>query len=139
MKESLDAQSRKELIEYRINRAVESLSDADFCASGSRYVLAVNRLYYACYYMATALMNAFSLECSTHKGVKTMLNLHFVANGKIDREIGKTFSILFESRQSGDYEDFVFYDKEDYSYLRPRAEEFINALKLLIDSSELYK
>lgn len=139
MKESLDLHSRKELIEYRINRANESLLDADFCAAGHRYILAVNRLYYACFYIASALLNAYSIECNTHKGVKTMLNLHFVSTGKIERELGKTFSILFESRQSGDYEDFVFYDDADYAFLRPRAEEFIAAMQQLIYSSEIYK
>lgn len=73
MKEALDINSRKELIKYRIARAVESLSDADFCASGGRYTLAVNRLYYACFYIASALLNSYSLECATHKGIKTML------------------------------------------------------------------
>ncbi|MCM1140404.1 MAG: HEPN domain-containing protein [Muribaculum sp.] len=139
MKEQLDRKSRKELIEYRMSRALESLSDADFCASGGRYILAVNRLYYACFYMASALMNAYSLECASHKGVKTMLNLHFVVTGKLNREIGKTFSILFESRQTGDYEDFAFCDESDYEYLRPKAETFIESVAQLIQDSEIYE
>ncbi len=139
MKEALDINSRKELIKYRIARAVESLSDADFCASGGRYTLAVNRLYYACFYIASALLNSYSLECATHKGIKTMINLHFVLTGKLDKELGKTFSILFESRQSGDYEDFIFYDEEDYAKLRPLAADFIDGVKKLIYSAEIYK
>lgn len=139
MKETLDIHSRKELIDYRINRANEALCDAEFCAANGRYILAVNRLYFACFYISSALMNASYIECNTHKGMKTMLNLHFVATGKIEREHGKTFSILFESRQSGDYEDFVYYDDSDYSYLRPRAEAFIENIKRLITSSEIYK
>lgn len=77
------------------------------------------------------------LSTATHKGVKTQLNLHFVLNGLIPKDMAKTFSILFESRQSGDYADFVFYDEEDYCLLLPKSEEFINCISLYIKNNPL--
>jgi len=61
-----------------------------------------------------------------------MLHLNFAAQGKLDREHAKTFSMLMESRQSGDYADFVYFDEEDYNRLYPRAVAFIEAIKNLI-------
>ncbi len=39
---------------------------------------------------------------------------------------------LFENRQSGDYEDFVYCDAELYSMLRPKAENLIKAISALL-------
>jgi uncharacterized protein (UPF0332 family) len=69
----------------------------------------------------------------THKGVKAMLNLHFVVTGKIDRDIAKTLSQLYESRQSGDYDDFVFFNEEDYANLKAKAQTFISTIERLIN------
>jgi uncharacterized protein (UPF0332 family) len=132
MTDKLDENSRQEMVKYRISKAHDALDDASFCADGEKYVLAINRLYYACYYAASALLLKYGYECGTHKGVKTMLNLHFVATGKIDREIAKTLSQLYESRQSGDYDDFVYFNNEDYADLKPRAERFIATIEKMI-------
>lgn len=65
-----------------------------------------------------------------------MLNLHFVSKGILAREHGKAFAILFETRQSGDYDDFVYYDQEDYTRLRSLSQGFIDAVDRLINTPE---
>lgn len=59
-----------------------------------------------------ALLVANGLNTQSHAGVKTLLGLHFVSKGLLSNEYGKTFSRLFEIRHSGDYDDFVYCDKE---------------------------
>lgn len=134
MKAVLDDESRKALIEYRLQRAVETLEEADYNSKGEYFNTAVNRLYYAAYYAASALMLAYGIECSTHAGIKSMLALHFIRKGLLEPTHGKTFMSLFENRQSGDYEDFVYCDAELYNLLRPKTEDFINSLKQLISN-----
>jgi uncharacterized protein (UPF0332 family) len=133
MTDKLDDNSRKEMIKYRISKAKDSINEAKFCASGNFYIIAINRLYYACYYAATALLLKYGYECGTHNGVKAMLNLHFVVPGKIDRDVAKTLSQLYECRQSGDYDDFVYFNEDDYANLAPKAEKFIEAIEQLIN------
>ena len=128
----LDAESRRDLIAYRLQRANETLEEADYNAKGNYFNTAVNRLYYAAYYAASALMLAYGIECSTHAGVKSMLSLKFIRQGLLDSIHGKTFMTLFESRQSGDYEDFVYCDIDLYSNLRPKTSNFIEAITGLI-------
>lgn len=40
-------------------------------------------------------------------------------------EHGATFSLLFDKRQAGDYNDFAYCDLAMVDMLRPRAEDFI--------------
>ena len=133
MSETLDEQSRKELIGYRLGRANETMQEARLLAKEGYYNAAVNRLYYACFYAALALLVANSIPATTHSGVKTMLGLHFVSKGVLAREYGKTFSRLFEIRHSGDYDDFAYCDKEMTDDFTPKAEAFINKIKELLE------
>lgn len=56
MKETLDEETRFSIITYRIDRAKETLTEAEYNAKGGYYNSAVNRLYYACYYAVSALL-----------------------------------------------------------------------------------
>ena len=132
MNETLDNQSRKSLVEYRINRANETVKEAELLAKEGYYNAAANRLYYACFYAAQALLVANNLTTATHAGVKTMLGLHFVSKGMLEKEHGKTFSRLFEIRHSGDYDDFVYCDKEMINEYTPKTKSFINIITELL-------
>lgn len=103
MKTSLDPKSRADLIAYRLQRAFETLEEADYNAQGGYFNAAVNRLYYACYYSASALMNKYGLDTSTHNGIKAMIGLKFIRAGLLEQKYGRIYQQLFENRQSGDY------------------------------------
>ena len=83
MKETLDEQSRQSLIKYRINRADETVMESKLLAKEGFYNAAMNRLYYACYYAARAILIAYHVEAKTHEGVRQQLGLNFVVTGKI--------------------------------------------------------
>ncbi len=132
MKETLDEQSREALIQYRLERAEETLKEVEILANEAHYNAAANRLYYACFYAVTALLVSNGLSTQSHAGAKTLFGLHFVSKGLLSNEYGKTFSRLFEIRHSGDYDDFVYCDKEMIDEYLPKATDFINAIKNLI-------
>ena len=127
MKDTLDEESRQALIKYRMERAYDSMNEAKLLADESFYNAAINRLYYACYYAAVALL--FS-------GVKTMLGLHFITKGKLSSSAGKTLAVLFNQRHSSDYDAFVYCDQEMFDELYPKAEAFIEEAKNLLESTE---
>lgn len=95
MKETLDDQSRAELVKYRISRADETIKEAMLLTNEGYYNAAINRLYYACFYAVQALLVKNGISSASHAGVKTMLSLNFVSKGLLDVEYGKTFSRLF--------------------------------------------
>lgn len=96
------------------------------------YNAAINRLYYACYYATVALLLKNKITANTHAGVKTMLGLHFISKGIVPQKYGKMFQILFDSRHSGDYEDFVYCDKEMVDEYMPKVKEFVAFVKTLL-------
>lgn len=132
MKEILDEESRKALIAYRLQRAHETMKEAEVMIREAFYNAAVNRMYYACYYATVALLLKNDIQTQTHNRVKTMLGLHFISTGKLPLKVGKTFTTLFEKRHSGDYDDFVFCDKEMVDELFPQAEVFIQSVEKLL-------
>lgn len=134
MNEQFNTGTFEDLIKYRLQRSRETLKEADYNAQGGYYNAAVNRLYYACYYSASALMISHSIEASTHKGIKVMLGLKFITPGILATKYGRIYQQLFENRQSGDYEDFVYCDKELFDALRPQAEDFVNTISSLVTS-----
>lgn len=132
MKETFDKESKIALINYRTERAYETLSEAQYNADGGFYVAAINRMYYACYYAVIALLLKYEISAQTHSGVRSMLGLHFVSKGIVSKEDGKTFNDLFEKRHSGDYDDFVICDQEMVDNLLPKAKHFIDAISQLL-------
>lgn len=132
MKDKLDAESRTAIVDYRLERAEATLTEADYNTEGGYYNAAVNRLYYACYYAASALLLNSEITAHTHSGVKTQLSLHFVRTGLLSIEHGTTFSLLFEKRQASDYSDFAYCDLATVQMLRPRAAAFVEDVKRLI-------
>jgi len=132
MKETLDDQSRAELVKYRINRADETIKEAMLLTNEGYYNAAINRLYYACFYAVQALLVKNGISSASHAGVKTMLSLNFVSKGLLDVEYGKTFSRLFEIRHSGDYDDFAYCDQSMTDEYTPKAVDFINQIKELL-------
>lgn len=97
MKQHLSPEHRAALINYRFERSHEALKEVEYLRKGNYFNSAISRLYYACYYAATALLVAKNIEATTHNGVKTMLSYHFVRTGLLSLEHGATFSNLFDN------------------------------------------
>jgi uncharacterized protein (UPF0332 family) len=128
-KQELSQESREALSAYRLQRAKETLLEADALIAGEFYNAAVNRLYYACYYAVIALLIKNNIAAQTHQGVRQMFSLHFVVTGKILQQYSTFYSRLFNDRISGDYDDYVQYDAEMIRIIRPQAETFIRIIE----------
>lgn len=137
MTDKFDAQTRNDLVIYKLEKARQSIREAEVLANSDFFNTAVNRLYYAVYYAASALMIKNSLEAVTHKGIKTMLGLKFIHAGKLEREYGQIYQRLFDSRQAGDYEDFVYYEVASYEELYPLAVKFIDRIEAFLSEAQV--
>ena len=132
MKEELNNESIRALVAYRFQRAEETLAEIPYLNSQGYYNTAVNRMYYACYYAAVALLIQHRINPSTHAGVKQMIGMHFVATGRLSKEAGRSFSLLFERWHSSDYDDFAYSSQEEIDELLPKAKGFIQAVRDLL-------
>ncbi len=110
----------KDLINYRLERAKETLEDAKLLAEKQRWNSAINRLYYAAYYAIIALLLSENHKSTTHNGSKTKFSEHFIKTGVFPTEYGRIYSQLFTWRQKSDYADlFDFTEDRVLPYFEP--------------------
>jgi uncharacterized protein (UPF0332 family) len=76
------------LMRYRMERARETLVEADLMAQIGHWNSCVNRLYYACFYAVSALLLQHNLSAAKHAGVRSLFNRHFVRPGAIAAALG---------------------------------------------------
>ena len=124
---------RQEVVKYRLKKAWNVFAQIPVLIENKFYATAANRLYYACYYAATALLIKDGFKAHTHSGVKTLLGLHYIMENKIEKTHGKTYNHLFDLRQSGDYEDLFEVDESDIKPFLEPAEKFIAEIENLIN------
>ena len=126
---------RNEIVKYRLSRAHETLREVDILIENQLWNTAVNRLYYACFYAVNALLLDKEISAHTHAGVRQMFGMHFIKNGLIDKELGRYYSNIFDKRITGDYDDFIDYQKADVLSLLKPAKELIQEIDKLINIS----
>ncbi|MDR0795893.1 MAG: HEPN domain-containing protein, partial [Tannerella sp.] len=94
----LQDDDRNILINLRLTNAKTTLEEVDFLAQNGKWRTAANRLYYACFYAAGALLVRYGITAHTHTGVINQLGLHFVSRGLISLELGKFYRGVFSLR-----------------------------------------
>jgi uncharacterized protein (UPF0332 family) len=128
---SLSSDDRKALVNYRIEKAWTTFEEAQKVTSISLWNLAANRLYYALYHAASALLLSDGLTSHTHKGLVTQISLNYVKDGRLNAEDGKLIRQLFNMRHEGDYEDFEETSEEDIRTATPKVKDLLNKLVAL--------
>ena len=103
--------SSNDLIRYRLERAKETILEAEKMAEIDHWNTCINRLYYACFYAVSALLLANDLSSTKHSGVIGMFNLHFIKTEILSKSSGRLFNNLFIYRQQSDYEDMFTMDE----------------------------
>jgi len=132
----LNEENRNIIVNLRLQKAKETLTELKANIELGFWRVAANRLYYACYYAATALLIQNSHIARTHAGVINQLSLHFIREGLLNVEYGKLYKTLFELRQTGDYDDFVIVAENDVIPLLEPAEKFIAEIEKLINENK---
>ena len=129
MNKTLTLEERVNLVRYRMESAENTLAEVRVHRENGFYNTAVNRLYYACYYAATAILIANGIEVKSHDGVRMNLGKHIVQEGILPPELGRYFSRLFSKRSTGDYDDFFNHTRETLDELMPNAKLFIQVIR----------
>lgn len=122
-------QETAELLE-KAERAIRSgentMADGDFD-------FAVSRVYYAMFYIASALLGEKELYFSKHGGVHGAFGQHFVKTGEFDAKYQRWLVTTFSQRIIGDYgatSDFIL---EDVQEILGQAREFLKAAQKYLE------
>lgn len=131
---SLSPEEIKAIIGYRVEKSVQALKEAKDNVPLGNWSLVVNRLYYAVFYMALALLFKDNNIAKSHNGTYQLFNKEFITTGKLSKEEGRIYRKLFSMRNTGDYDDFFDWEEEDVKPLISETENLLNTLKNLLNS-----
>lgn len=126
-------EERRSLILLRLQNAKDTLAEVPVHIENGFWNTATNRMYYACYYAVAALLLKKGVSVKTHSGVRQAFGKEFVVTGLIAKEQARFFSILYDNRQTGDYDDFIMMTEEKVRELYPQAVDFVKELERVLD------
>lgn len=125
-----------DLARYYIGKARDRYDDALVLKSNDRYESAANRLYYALFHAANALLALKGVASNRHRGVKTLFDMHYIKTSIIDRKYSKLYNTVLEVREDSDYEDFYTIDKAEVDTNFILVKEFIGYTDAFISKVE---
>jgi uncharacterized protein (UPF0332 family) len=116
-------------IKLYLDAAHESLAAAKLNLENDFYSAAANRIYYAVFYAATALLKTKALSFSKHSAVLSAFRQQFIKTGEFSPEMGDFFRDAFDMRQAGDYEMLTRFEPNDLSQQLASAHQFIDEIE----------
>lgn len=128
----MTAEDRKEIVRYRIEKAQKLLEEVDILLANGLYNSAVNRMYYSCFHVVSALLVENAIEVKSHKGLRQLFGIHFVKTGIVDISEARIFARIYDKRQASDYDDFMDFGEEEVKVLFPQVITFVNRIVALI-------
>ena len=100
---SLNDEERAALVALEMEKAQKLLVDAEQIAALQIWDTVANRLYYAAFHAASALMIHDGHPVNSHRGMVAMLGMHYVKAGILSVDEGRLYSQLQTMRDKGDY------------------------------------
>ncbi len=81
------------------------------------------------FYEVIALLLREGLSTSKHSGVMAIFQKEFIKTGKVNIDMGKFYTRMFEFRHKGDYGDFTKFEEDKVKEWIDKAELFIKEIE----------
>lgn len=124
-----------EIARHRLQRARETVEEADVLIASSRWRGALSRLYYAAFYAARAVLATRDLDSSRHSGAIALFQQHFVKTGEVPTAVARTLPRAFGLRQTSDYADDADPSPDEVRSLRSEVEAFVAACAQVVEAA----
>ena len=129
----MNAEDVRQLVNHRLQDAREAIKDADCLLNAGRSRQGIaNRLYYAMFYAAEALLEERNLHFSKHGGVHGAFGEHYVKTGLFDQKYHRWLLNAFDQRIEGDYGVDIVAINEDAQQLIEQAKEFLETTRIFL-------
>lgn len=113
-------------VRYRLEKAEETYQAAQVLYEAAQWNSVVNRLYYACFYAASAVLLYRHISAKSHAGIIGQFSENVVRTGEISLDDFRVYSKLLNWRTKGDYSDLYDFNKEDIDMVMLPARHFID-------------
>jgi hypothetical protein len=112
--------------------AKEKIKSANVLIKSGMYNDALSRAYYGAFHSVSLLFFIAGQSFSSHSQLIGNFNKQYIATGKLQRDLGKALSSLYDDRQGADYDFFQQYTETDAKSGIRQAENIISAVKAYI-------
>ncbi|MDA8334015.1 MAG: HEPN domain-containing protein [Peptococcaceae bacterium] len=102
----------RELGAYWLEKAKDSFQSAQLEYSQGHLSFSINRLYYAVFYVVSAVITSRGLKYGRHSAVRASLHRDFIKTRMASEDMGKLFDRLFYDRNKADYAAFTSFNPE---------------------------
>lgn len=124
-----EADKLREVVQYWADKSLECLEAAEDEMKAGRFSFSVNRIYYACFYLVSAVLLGKGLRFKKHSGVRASFHQEMIKPDLISKENGLLYDELFEARQRGDYLELVSFEPKQVEDWLKRAIKFTEDVK----------
>ena len=129
----LSGDERASWVAQKTRKAQTALNEALGNIAMQYWDTAANRLYYALFHIAEALLIKTGLSVYTHAGVIHLLAEHFVRSGKLSREDGRLYAKVFNLSQTSDYGEWDVLAREDVEACVEPVQTLVAKIIALLD------
>jgi len=119
-------------IEQERDKSRRAREAAERNAAAQDFDTAANRLYYAALHAAKAVLLTEGLDPKSHRGVKRLLVIHFVAPGLLPDWVEPALSRLETERDLADYTSGFTVPAARYESCRIEGERLLDALEAFL-------
>jgi uncharacterized protein (UPF0332 family) len=124
---------KKSIIKLRIEKAYKTKEGIDFLIKRGYLSFAMDRIYYAGFYVVNALALSDGKHFSKHHQLIGYFNKEYLKNNIIDRTIGSILNDTFERRNTIDYDDFATVTKSEVKKYYIDMKKFVKLVNKVIE------
>lgn len=121
---------KEDIIKYTIEKSKQALKSARDSINNENFETAQNRIYYAIFYVVSALAYKNDFKTAKHKQLMGWFNKKFIYEEKVfDEKLLEIYRIAFSRRQKSDYEFLFFTDKNEIESSLEEAVFFVEKIE----------
>ena len=137
----MDGTIKRDIVNYRRQKAHDLMHDVDILIENELWNSTVNRMYYACFHIISALLIMHEIEVKTHMGVRQAFGDSFAGGTICGFVDGKNFKDALEFGVAASAlkhtipGDFNLVTREEVENLYPQVLLLIEAVDRLLDET----
>ena len=129
-------QKRRELAQYRLEKAEECYLAARQLYEGNLLRDSANRSYYAIFHAVRAILALDDVDFKKHSGVISYFQQHYIKTQIFDVRFSHYLRDAFSIRQNSDYEDFYIISRDETKTQLLHARELLDTVHLYVVAGE---
>ena len=128
----MELEKIKDLSKVRLEHADECISAAKSLLESGNLKSASNRAYYTVFHAMRAVLAFDKIDMKHHSGIIAEFRRLYIKTGIFDVELSRIISVLSDSRNDSDYDDFFVISKEEVAEQIKYATLFLEKIKVFV-------